>query len=242
MRTIFEYKFLRSGGPLSGGCRFACVFCLTFLALGFLNFGFAEGKRGCLVEDNIFSPPESSAKEAPQYVGKNGQKLEHRDSKDVRIEQIKEIPSLSPQQRKDIEKIDSDCRTKVQSMREELRSLRLQLKAAQEPTQQVDALEELQGKIQTMEQDIETHNKEAVKSCLDKLDEKQLDLLDRMRHGELIIKNDSAIGKVGKQNPEPEKPKKSLRQGGTSSLGSSFVRRLLLTGTRQVLLRSIRGF
>lgn len=151
---------------------------------------------------NIFSDPEDALPTSPSFRrptdarGRLRQMIETETNKFPTLEQVRQIPTITGQQRKEINKIYEASKLVVQPMLQELRDLRQ--KAATEEVQQF-----AEGRPgHELLQRIQQHRQETWDKVKALLTEAQLEQLDQMRRGELLTGLNAPMTPPG-LNPNP---------------------------------------
>lgn len=151
---------------------------------------------------NIFSDPDDAIAIGPGFRGPNDargrlrQMIETETNKFPTLQQVRQIPTLNVQQRREINKIYEASKLVVQPMLQELRDLRQ--KAPKEEVQQF-----ADGKPgQELLQRIQQHRRDTWDKVKALLTEQQIEQLDQMRRGELMTGLNAATTPPG-LNPGP---------------------------------------
>jgi hypothetical protein len=169
-------------------------------------------------QKTIFSSPDADGDVVPQFVGKNGQPLSTgRALKTPGLSEIRQLPSLTKQQREEIAQIQTELNLRLSSLREHISSLEarldvmkghpdehIELRFPGARTEVLPTAKELKTKITALKIEIAVKQKEAAEKAFKSLTETQLEEYRAMRHGELLI-DGTAPEQTNKTKSEKQK-------------------------------------
>ena len=163
----------------------ASLFAVSFVAL--MPFAFAEDQWIGGTE-NFFSTPDSN--QTPGFTkakeGGSGLRKQLLDNQKDRIpdwQQVKMIPSLSREQRKELNQIYQSAKDDIKPMLDEMKSMRLQ---AGENKQAALKNPATRQRLREMKQQLLSKRQMVWETAKSKLSAKQLEELDLMRKGQLM--------------------------------------------------------
>lgn len=177
------------------------------------------------LEKTIFSSPDADRDVTPTYVGKNGQPFNAgRDLRTQGLNTVRQITSLTKEQRVKLNTLQSELNLRVSSLREHIVLLQGKLDVAKghpgaeitigKPGELGETLPNaitIRRQISGLQHDIESKQRDAADAALALLTPAQVEEYGQMRRGELMISGASTASTATQE----EKPAPKAKRTGT---------------------------